>query len=78
MSIGVNGTDLLLYCYESKLVQNRLKINKKKHALLLNFPFLYIDDVLSLYSSKFYVYVLFIQLIELNIKDTRDTVESTL
>ena len=48
----------------------------KKLEISFNFTFRYIDDVLSLNNSKFDDYVERIYPIELEIKDTTDTVNS--
>ena len=44
--------DLFLYSYKADFIQGLLKKNQKKLARSFNFPFRYIDDVLSL--RKFY------------------------
>ena len=44
--------DLFLYSYEAYFIQGLLKNNEKKVARSFNFPFCYIDDVLSLNNSK--------------------------
>jgi hypothetical protein len=62
--------DLFLYSYEANFIHGR---NEKKLARSFNFMFRYIDDVLSLYNSRFGDFVDGIYLIELEIKDTTDT-----
>ena len=62
--------DLFLYYYEADFMQELLRKKDKKLALS------YIDDVLSLNNSKFGDYVEHIYPIELEIKDTTDTVKS--
>jgi hypothetical protein len=51
-----------------------IKKNEKKLARSFNFTFCYIDDVLSLNNSRFGDFVDRIYPIELEIKDTTDTV----
>ena len=58
--------DLFLYSYEADFIQGFLKKNEKKLARSFNFTFRYIDDVLSLNSSRFGDFV------EIEIKDTTD------
>ena len=57
-------------------IQEFLMKKTKKLAVSLYFTFRYIDDVLSLNKSKFGDYVERIYPIELEIKDTTDTVKS--
>ena len=45
--------DLFLYSYKADFIQGLLKKNQKKLARSFNFPFRYIDDVLSLSNSTF-------------------------
>ena len=59
--------DLFLYSYEADFIQGFLKKNEKKLARSFNFTFRYIDNVLSLNSSRFGDFV------EIEIKDTTDT-----
>ena len=68
--------DLFLYYYEADFMQELLRNKDKKLAVSFNFTFRYIDDVLSLNNSKFGDYVGRIYPIELEIKDTTDTVKS--
>ena len=68
--------DLFLYYYEADFIQELLRKKDKKLAISLNSTFRYIDDVLSLNNSKFGDYVERIYPIELEIKDTTDTVKS--
>ena len=68
--------DLFLYSYETDFIQWLLTKNEKKLARSFNFTFRYIDDVLSLNNSKFGDFVDRIYPIELEIKDTTDTVRS--
>jgi hypothetical protein len=64
--------ELFLYSYEADFIQGLLKKNEKK--LAFNFTFRYIDDVLSLNNFRFGDFVDRIYPIELEIKDTTDTV----
>ena len=68
--------DLFLYYYEADFMQELLRKKDKKLAISFNSTFRYIDDVLSLINSKFGDYVDRIYPIELEIKDTTDTVKS--
>ena len=68
--------DLFLYYYEADFMQELLRKKDKKLAISFNSTFRYIDDVLSLNNSKFGDYVDRIYPIELEIKDTTDTVKS--
>ena len=68
--------DLFLYYYEADFIQELLRRKDKKLAIYFNSTFRYIDDVLSLNNSKFGDYVEQIYPIELEIKDTTDTVKS--
>ena len=68
--------DLFLYYYDADFIQELLKTNNKKLAISFNFTFRHIDDVLSPNNSKFGDYVEHIYPIELEIKDTTDTVKS--
>ena len=68
--------DLFLYSYEADFVQGLLKKNEKKLARSFNFTFRYIDEVLSLNSSRFGDLIDRIYPIELEIKDTTDTERS--
>ena len=67
--------DLFLYYYEADFIQELLRKKEQKLAISFNVTFRYIDDVLSLNNSKFGDYVEFIYPIELEIKDTTDTVK---
>ena len=69
-------TDLFRYYYEAKFMQEPLMKKDKKLAISFNSTFRYIDDVLSLNNSKFGDYVERIYPIEIEIKDTTDTVNS--
>jgi hypothetical protein len=71
------GYKLFLYSYDADFIQGLLKKNKKKLARSFNFTFRYIDDVLSVYNSRFVDFVDRIYPIELEIKDTTDTERST-
>ena len=64
---------MFLYSYEADFIRGLLKKNEKKIARSFNFTFRYIDDVLSLYNSRFGDFVDHIYPIELEIKDTTDT-----
>ena len=55
-------------------IQGLLKKNAKKLVRSFNFTFRYIDDVLSLNNCKFVDFVDCIYPIELEIKDTTDSV----
>jgi hypothetical protein len=44
--------DLFLYSYKADFIQGLLKKNQKKLARSFNFPFRYIDDVLSLNNGS--------------------------
>ena len=68
--------DLFLYYYEADFIQELLGKKDKKLAISFNSTFHYIDDVISLNNSKFGDYVELIYPIELEIKDTTDTVKS--
>ena len=57
-------------------MQELLRKKDKKLAISFKSTFRYIDDVLSLNNSKFGDYVERIYPIELEIKDTTDTVKS--
>ena len=57
-------------------MQELLRKKDKKLAISFNSSFRYIDDVLSLNNSKFGDYAERIYPIELEIKDTTDTVKS--
>jgi hypothetical protein len=77
ISMGINCASLLAdlfhYLYDADFIQGLLKKNKKKLARSFNFTFCYIDDVLSVYNSRFGDFVDRIYPIELEIKDTTDT-----
>jgi hypothetical protein len=45
--------DLLLYSYESELLQKLIKDKKIHEARSFNFTYRYIDDVLSINNSRF-------------------------
>ena len=66
--------DLFLYYHEADFIQELLRKKDKKLVTSLNSTFRYIDDVLSLNNSKFGDYVERIYPIELEIKETTDTV----
>ena len=68
--------DLFLYSYEADFIQNLLQKKEKKLAQSFNFTFRYIDDVLSLNNSKFGDLRDLIYPVELEIKDTTDTLKS--
>jgi hypothetical protein len=74
--MGINYASLLAdlfhYSYDADFIQGLLKKNKKKLARSFNITFCYIDDVLSLYDSKFGDFVDRIYPIELEIKDNTD------
>ena len=74
ISMGTNCgpllADLFFYSYAADFIQGLHKKNEKKLARSFNFTFLYIDDVLSLYNSRFGDFVVRIYPIELEIKDT--------
>ena len=80
--MGINCAPLLadlFPCYnEADFMQELLRKKDKKLAISFNSTFRYIlvDDVLSLNNSKFGDYVERIYPIELEIKDTTDTVMS--
>ena len=80
ISMGINCASLLAdlfhYLYDADFIQGLLKKNKNKIARSFNFTFCYIDDVLSVYNSRFGDFVDRIYLIELGIKDTTDTERS--
>jgi len=65
--------DLFLYSHETDFIQGLLNKNEKKLARSFNFTFHNIDDVLSLYYSRFGDAVDRIYAIELEIKVTTDT-----
>ena len=80
ISMGTNCAsllaDLFRYYYKADFIQELLRKKDKKLAISFNFTFRYIDDVLSLNNSKFGDYGERIYPIELEIKDTTDTVKS--
>ena len=65
--------DLFHYLHDADFIQGLLKKHKKKLARSFNFTLCYIDDVLSVYNSRFGDFVDCIYPIELEIKDTTDT-----
>ena len=65
--------NLFLCSCEADFIQGFLKKNEKKLARSFNFTFRYFDDVLSLNNSRFGEFVDRIYPIELEIKDTTDT-----
>jgi hypothetical protein len=62
--------DLFLFSYEADLIQGLLQKNEKKLARSFNFTFRYIGDILSLNNYMFGDFI------EVEIKDTTDTVTS--
>ena len=68
--------DLFLHSYEADFIQELLKKNEKKLARSFNFTLRYTEDVLSLHNSKFGDFVDSIYPIELEIRNTTDTVWS--
>jgi hypothetical protein len=60
--------DLFLHAYEADFIQGLLNKNERKLARSFNFPFRYIDDVLSLNNPRFGDFVDRIYPIELEIK----------
>ena len=70
--------NLFLYSYEAEFVQSLLQAGKKHQAQQFNFTYRYIDDVLSLKNTKFAEYWEFIYPSELEIKETMETVVSSL
>ena len=69
--------DFFFSIYDADFIQELLRKKDKKLTISFNFSFRYIDDVLSLNNSKFGDYVERIYPIELEIKDTADTVKSS-
>ena len=67
---------LFLYHYDADFIQELHRKKNKKLSISFNFTFRNKDDVLSLNNSQFGDYVERIYPIELNIKDTADTVKS--
>ena len=67
---------LFLYSYELDFLDGLLKQKQKQLAQSFNFSFRYIDDVLSLNSSRFWDFLHLIYPSQLEIKDTTDTVKS--
>jgi hypothetical protein len=65
--------DVFLYSYETDFIQGLLKNNEKKPARSFNFTFRHIDDVLSLYNSRFGDFIDSIYPNELETKDSSDT-----
>jgi len=65
--------DLFLYSYKADFIQRLLMKHKKKLTRSINFTFCYIDDILSINSSRFGNFVDRIHPIELEIMDTTDT-----
>ena len=65
--------NLFLYSHEANIIQGLLKKSEKTLARSFNFTFRYIDDVLSLNTSRFGDFIDCIYPIELGIKDTTDT-----
>ena len=49
--------DLFLYYYEAVFVQDILHEKKKSLAVIFNFTFRYIGDVLSINNNHFHKYV---------------------
>ena len=78
--MGTNCAPLLvglfLCYYEADLIRELLRKKDRKLAISFNFMFRYINDVLSSNYTKFGDYVERIYPIELEIKDTTDTVKS--
>jgi hypothetical protein len=68
-----SSRQLVLYSYEAYFIQGLLKKNEKKLARTFNFTFRYIDDVLSLYNSRFGDFIDRIYPNELETKDSSDT-----
>ena len=68
---------LVLYYYEADIIQELIRKKDKKLPITFSSTFRYIDDVLSLNNSKFGDQVERIYPIELEIKNTTDTVKST-
>ena len=65
--------ELLLYSYGADFIQGFLKKNEKKLDWSINFTFGYIDDVLSLNTSRFGDFVYRIYPNDIEIKDSTDT-----
>ena len=63
---------MLLYSYESDIIQGFLKKNQKNLARSFNCTFRYMDDVLSLNNSSFGDFIDRMNPIELEIKDITD------
>ena len=61
--------DLFLYLHQADFIQGLLRKNERKLARSFNFTFRYIDDVVSLNSSRIGDFVDRIFYIELEIKD---------
>ena len=80
ISMGTNCApllaDLLLYSYESEFLQKLVKDKKIHEAKAFNFTYRYIDDVLSIYYSRFASFLPLIYLQELEVKDTTETASS--
>jgi hypothetical protein len=65
--------DVFLYSYETDFIQGLLKNNEKKPVRSFNFTFRHIDDVLSLYNSRFGDFIDRIYPNELETKHSTDT-----
>ena len=65
--------DLFLYSYESEFLQKLVKDKKIHEARAFNFTYRYIDDVLSINSSRFAEFLPLIYPPKLEVKETTDT-----
>jgi hypothetical protein len=70
--------DLFLYSYESEFLQKLVKDKKIHEARAFNFTYRYmhIDNVLSINNSRFTEFLPLIYPLELEVKETTDTVSS--
>ena len=68
--------DLLLYSYESELLQTLVKDKKIHEARAFNFTYRYIDDVLSINNSRFAEFLPLIYPPELEVKENTDSASS--
>ena len=65
--------DIFLYSYEAEFIQSLLSTGKKKLASQFNFPYRYIDDVLSINNPDFANYLGQMYPAEFEIKDTTES-----
>ena len=68
--------DLFVYSYESEFLQKLVKDKKIHEARAFNLTYRYIDDVLSINTSRFAEFLPLIYPPELEVKETTDTASS--